>query len=187
MGELGELTEESNIENCFEMIQPSDNSTHCTLKMTLKSNRKCSGIQILSEVAIFEVYGDYGEYISTTKGDLLDDVEGSCLYECRMDFKKPQSEILLKCLKSKDRKSLWIYGISIATQIAEVKPTNAAESAMSSLLLGMKTPRQSPNNVEIYISRLMEERIVSHIDKRIDSLEIKIEESNGKLMEIISE
>ena len=48
--ELGELTEESNIENCFEMIQPSDNSTHCTLKMTLKSNRKCSGIQILSEV-----------------------------------------------------------------------------------------------------------------------------------------
>jgi len=71
-----------------------------------------------------------------------------------------------------------------------VKPTNAAESAMSSLLLGMKTPRQSPNNVEIYISRLMkemEERIVSHIDKRIDSLEIKIEESNGKLMEIISE
>jgi len=48
------------------------------------------------QVAIFEVYGDYGEYISTTKGDLLDDVEGSCLYECRMDFKKPQSEILLK-------------------------------------------------------------------------------------------
>jgi len=46
---LGELTEESNIENCFEMIQPTEN-THCTLKLILKCNHKFTGIQILSEV-----------------------------------------------------------------------------------------------------------------------------------------
>ena len=50
--ELGELTEESNIENCFEMTQPVEN-TPCTLKLTLKCNQKFTGIQILSEVCNF--------------------------------------------------------------------------------------------------------------------------------------
>ena len=53
--ELGELTEESNIENCFEMIQPMEN-THCTLKLTLKCNRKFAGIQVLSEVCSYIVH-----------------------------------------------------------------------------------------------------------------------------------
>lgn len=117
--ELGELTEESNIENCFEMIQPMEN-THCTLKLTLKCNRKFAGIQVLSEVCsyfvhmlrlwlilhfqflvqvpVIEIYGEHEEYISTCKGELLDDVEGSSLYECRIQLKKLQSEILLKVL-----------------------------------------------------------------------------------------
>lgn len=49
--ELAELTTESNIENCFMMSQPSaENPVSCTLKISLRNDRKFSGLQILSEV-----------------------------------------------------------------------------------------------------------------------------------------
>lgn len=49
--ELTELTNESNIENSFMMSQPPmENPIPCSLKISLKNNRKFSGLQILSEV-----------------------------------------------------------------------------------------------------------------------------------------
>lgn len=45
---------------------------------------------------MMEVYGQYEEYLTTVRGELLDEIEGSSLYECRIDLKKLQSEILLK-------------------------------------------------------------------------------------------
>lgn len=43
-----------------------------------------------------EVYGQYEEYLTTIRGEFLDEMEGSSLYECRVEFKQVQSEILLK-------------------------------------------------------------------------------------------
>ncbi len=48
--ELSELTEETNIDNCFMMKQT--NPSPCTLKITLKNNRKFAALQILSEVKL---------------------------------------------------------------------------------------------------------------------------------------
>lgn len=43
-----------------------------------------------------EVHGQYEEYLATVKGELLDEVEGTSLYETKIDLKKLQSELLLK-------------------------------------------------------------------------------------------
>ena len=45
---------------------------------------------------MIEVNGQYEEYLMTVRGELLEEVEGTSLYECRIDLKKMQSEILLK-------------------------------------------------------------------------------------------
>lgn len=47
---------------------------------------------------MIEVHGQCEEYLMTVRGELLDDVDGSPLYESRIDLKKMQSEILLKVL-----------------------------------------------------------------------------------------
>ena len=47
---LSELTEETNIDNCFMMSQTSPECTPCTLKIVLRNNRKFVALQILSEV-----------------------------------------------------------------------------------------------------------------------------------------
>ncbi len=53
---------------------------------------------------MIEVHGQYEEYLNTVRGELLDEVEGTSLYECRIDLKKLQPEILLKVglLKNSD-------------------------------------------------------------------------------------
>jgi hypothetical protein len=45
-----------------------------------------------------EVYGQFEEYLSTHKGEQLDEVDGTYLYECRVDLKKLLSEVLLKVI-----------------------------------------------------------------------------------------
>lgn len=47
---LSELTEETNIENCFAISQADSESGPCTIKFVLKNNRKFAALQILSEV-----------------------------------------------------------------------------------------------------------------------------------------
>ena len=50
--DLCELSEETNVENCFMVVQQANSSDGpCTLKIILKNNRKFSNLQILSEVS----------------------------------------------------------------------------------------------------------------------------------------
>ena len=71
---------------------------------------------------------------------------------------------------------------------------------LKSLLLGMAPPRQSnvgnspltqlPNSLEYIINRQMkemEERIISRVDLQMHALQLKIEEGNAKLAELISQ
>lgn len=48
--QLSELSEETSIDNCFNMSQSNPDSGPCTLKIVLKNNRKFAVLQILSEV-----------------------------------------------------------------------------------------------------------------------------------------
>lgn len=41
-----------------------------------------------------EVFGQFGEYLMTAKGELLD--EDTSLYETKIDLKRLQTELLLK-------------------------------------------------------------------------------------------
>lgn len=50
--DLCELTEETDVDNCFMVSQPDCSSAQCTLKFVLKNNRKFSCLQILSEVIV---------------------------------------------------------------------------------------------------------------------------------------
>ena len=45
---------------------------------------------------MIEVHGQHEEYLLTVRGELLDEVDGTSLYECRIVLKKLQPEIFLK-------------------------------------------------------------------------------------------
>lgn len=124
--DLCELTQETNLDNCFMVSQTNCSTAPCTLKFILKNNRKFSCLQILSEVLfivffkiqldfisvnqnflftlkapMIEVYGQFEEYLQTNKGDQLDEVDGTYLFECKIDLKKLHSEVLLKVIHLK--------------------------------------------------------------------------------------
>lgn len=50
---------------------------------------------------MIEVYGQFEEYLQTNKGDQLDEVDGTYLFECKIDLKKLHSEVLLKVIHLK--------------------------------------------------------------------------------------
>lgn len=93
---------------------------------------------------------------------------------------------------------MWIYGISVATKVAE--NLHEVPVSLKSLMLGMTPSRQPsvgdnpliqlPGSLEGLISQRlkeMEERIISHVDLQMRGLQVKIEEGNSKLAELISQ
>ena len=93
---------------------------------------------------------------------------------------------------------MWIYGISVATKVAE--NLHEVPVSLKSLMLGMTPSRQLsvgdnpliqlPGSLEGLISQRlkeMEERIISHVDLQMRELQVKIEEGNSKLAELISQ
>jgi len=95
-----ELTQETDAANCFALNRPAPPHANaaCTLKLILRNGRQVSVLQVLSEASTLELYGKHGEYIGTSKGDLLDDVDGALLFENRIDLRSCQSEILIKVI-----------------------------------------------------------------------------------------
>ena len=45
---------------------------------------------------MMEIYGEHEEYIALLKGELLDEIDGTHLYECQIKLNKLQSEITFK-------------------------------------------------------------------------------------------
>lgn len=67
------------------------------------------------------MYGQHEEYLFTIKGDLLDEVDGTSLYDCRINLKKLQSEILLKVKTFKDNKTFQIFNILIIKVLQDTR------------------------------------------------------------------
>lgn len=148
-----------------------------------------------------EVYGQCEEYLSTIKGDLLDEVEGSSLYEVKIDLKKLQSEILLKvCIlykhvhehisirlkcgfllqfcKIKDKSQIWVYGISVVTKTTAAPPKPfshpagfAATGGNINSLLSSFTPGTNANSLG---GPKPFEGIEAIVDKKVKEMEERI-------------
>lgn len=157
---------------------------------------------------MIELYGQCEEYISTIKGEHLDEVDGTSLYECRIDLKKLQSEVLLKVIliyslillttyhniiskfqfcKVKDMTSLWIYGINAVTKLI---PSSVPSKLSPSGLI-------SSNLMNPLLSSLLLERMKGD-DKAMKAqaqssnnfeqlVEIKLKEAEERIMKKIDE
>ncbi|XP_057381872.1 uncharacterized protein LOC130704467 [Daphnia carinata] len=195
---LPELVEETNISNCFSMSQRTTDPCPCSLKICLTKNRKFIAIQILSEVPMIEVHGQYEEYLMTVRGELLEEVDGSALYECRIDLPKMQSEILLKLCKLKEATSVWIYGISAVTKSLETSasvPSLSGKAAganqlLASLMHGLNQGSKNIDGIETIVDkklREMELRMMSRIDERLDRIEKRMEDENSRIIALLSD
>ncbi|KAK4002532.1 hypothetical protein OUZ56_004354 [Daphnia magna] len=162
---LSQLAEETNINNCFSMSQKTSDPCPCSLKICLTKNRNFIALQILSEVPMIEVHGQYEEYLMTVRGELLDEVDGSALYECRIDLPKMQSEILLKFCKLKEATSVWLYGISAVTKSVETSasvPSLSGKAAganrlLASLMHGLNQGGKNIDSIETIVDKKLRE------------------------------
>ncbi|KAI9562048.1 hypothetical protein GHT06_013013 [Daphnia sinensis] len=195
---LSELVEETNVDNCFSLSQRTSDPCPCSLKICLTKNRKFIALQILSEVPVIEVHGQYEEYLMTVRGELLDEVDGSALYECRIDLPKMQSEIFLKFCKLKEVTSVWIYGISAVTKSLENSasvPSLSGKAAganqlLASLMHGFNRSSKNIDDIETIVDkklREMEHRMMSRIDERLGRIEKKMEDDNSRIIELLSD
>uniref|UniRef100_A0A0P6CVR8 Histone RNA hairpin-binding protein n=1 Tax=Daphnia magna TaxID=35525 RepID=A0A0P6CVR8_9CRUS len=195
---LSQLAEETNINNCFSMSQKTSDPCPCSLKICLTKNRNFIALQILSEVPMIEVHGQYEEYLMTVRGELLDEVDGSALYECRIDLPKMQSEILLKFCKLKEATSVWLYGISAVTKSVETSasvPSLSGKAAganrlLASLMHGLNQGGKNIDSIETIVDkklREMEHRMMSRIDERLDRIEKRMEDENSRIIALLSD
>ncbi|XP_032798395.2 uncharacterized protein LOC116935139 [Daphnia magna] len=195
---LSQLAEETNINNCFSMSKKTSDPCPCSLKICLTKNRNFIALQILSEVPMIEVHGQYEEYLMTVRGELLDEVDGSALYECRIDLPKMQSEILLKFCKLKEATSVWLYGISAVTKSVETSasvPSLSGKAAganrlLASLMHGLNQGGKNIDSIETIVDkklREMEHRMMSRIDERLDRLEKRMEDENSRIIALLSD
>ncbi|KZS18723.1 Uncharacterized protein APZ42_015275 [Daphnia magna] len=195
---LSQLAEETNINNCFSMSKKTSDPCPCSLKICLTKNRNFIALQILSEVPMIEVHGQYEEYLMTVRGELLDEVDGSALYECRIDLPKMQSEILLKFCKLKEATSVWLYGISAVTKSVETSasvPSLSGKAAganrlLASLMHGLNQGGKNIDSIETIVDKKlteMEHRMMSRIDERLDRIEKRMEDENSRIIALLSD
>ena len=89
---------------------------------------------------------------------------------------------------------MWIYGLLAVTQIVEPKqpdlrfPEAVGKASLYSFMSEANGIKQL-NFIEVMVDhklKQMEERVLKHIDEKLNNLQIKIEAGNSQLTELIS-
>ncbi|XP_071546367.1 uncharacterized protein [Panulirus ornatus] len=130
-GSLVELLDE---DKCISLIQPiSNKSEECYIRLGsklpgqtcvwpkqqgMKRNKLVSGIMLLSEARIVEVYvGLHDEYCKTVHGKLMGSFDDSRIFKCEVHLDCPKEMVMLKLKATCHVESLWVYGFHVTTSM----------------------------------------------------------------------
>ncbi|XP_064466288.1 uncharacterized protein LOC135377644 [Ornithodoros turicata] len=118
-----DLEDAISAENCVQLEAPMDDDIAgnyivpaCQIFLFCIESRQISSISILSEARVIEVYGYHGEYLSTMKNELMEEVDGLSVFRGDLNLERPVKECCLKFMPLKSKESMWLYGIKIVLQ-----------------------------------------------------------------------
>uniref|UniRef100_A0A131YNY5 Uncharacterized protein n=1 Tax=Rhipicephalus appendiculatus TaxID=34631 RepID=A0A131YNY5_RHIAP len=118
-----DLEDAISAENCVQLEAPvADDVTGnyivpaCQVFLFCGDTHQMSSVSILSEARVIEVYGYHGEYLSTLKNELMEEVDGMSVFRGDLNLARPLKECCLKFIPMKSKDSMWLYGIKVVVQ-----------------------------------------------------------------------
>lgn len=118
-----DLEDAISAENCVQLEAPvNDDVTGnyivpaCQVFLFCGDTHQIGSVSILSEARVIEVYGYHGEYLSTLKNELMEEVDGMSVFRGDLTFSRPLKECCLKFIPLKSKDCMWLYGIKVVVQ-----------------------------------------------------------------------
>ncbi|KAK8776615.1 hypothetical protein V5799_030042 [Amblyomma americanum] len=118
-----DLEDAISAENCVQLEAPvNDDVTGnyivpaCQVFLFCGDTHQIGSVSILSEARVIEVYGYHGEYLSTLKNELMEEVDGMSVFRGDLTLARPLKECCLKFIPLKSKDSMWLYGIKVVVQ-----------------------------------------------------------------------
>ncbi|XP_065282787.1 uncharacterized protein [Dermacentor albipictus] len=118
-----DLEDAISAENCVQLEAPVDDDVTgnyivpaCQVFLFCGETHQMSSVSILSEARVIEVYGYHGEYLSTLKNELMEEVDGMSVFRGDLKLTRPLKECCLKFIPLKSKDSMWLYGIKVVVQ-----------------------------------------------------------------------
>ncbi|XP_037555251.1 uncharacterized protein LOC119431877 isoform X1 [Dermacentor silvarum] len=118
-----DLEDAISAENCVQLEAPVDDDVTgnyivpaCQVFLFCGETHQMSSVSILSEARVIEVYGYHGEYLSTLKNELMEEVDGMSVFRGDLNLTRPLKECCLKFIPLKSKDSMWLYGIKVVVQ-----------------------------------------------------------------------
>lgn len=118
-----DLEDAISAENCVQLEAPVDDDVTgnyivpaCQVFLFCGETHQMGSVSILSEARVIEVYGYHGEYLSTLKNELMEEVDGMSVFRGDLTLTRPLKECCLKFIPLKSKDSMWLYGIKVVVQ-----------------------------------------------------------------------
>lgn len=118
-----DLEDAISAENCVQLEAPVDDDVTgnyivpaCQVFLFCGETHQMGSVSILSEARVIEVYGYHGEYLSTLKNELMEEVDGMSVFRGDLTLARPLKECCLKFIPVKSKDSMWLYGIKVVVQ-----------------------------------------------------------------------
>lgn len=128
-----DLEDAISAENCVQLEAPLEDDVtgnyivpSCQIFLFCNDSHQMGSVSILSEARVIEVYGYHGEYLSTLKNELMEEVDGMSVFRGDLTIVRPLKECCLKvCLHSMDQQNCIICHkarISYVLQVIKQDP-----------------------------------------------------------------
>lgn len=118
-----DLEDAISAENCVQLEAPLEDDVtgnyivpSCQIFLFCNDSHQMGSVSILSEARVIEVYGYHGEYLSTLKNELMEEVDGMSVFRGDLTLVRPLKECCLKFIPLKSKESMWLYGIKVMVQ-----------------------------------------------------------------------
>ncbi|XP_048508595.1 uncharacterized protein LOC105691938 [Athalia rosae] len=150
------------LETCIRLEgETNEKKEPCTIDIKLKNGQKIARIAIVSEASLIEFYKQFGEYVSTSHPEFIDEFENSAVYFADISFIPPTPEVGIKFARLKSPGSaMWLYGIRLC--LAQPTPINKREPfdyhAIGEMLQSRTRPIEKPSN---WAKEIMEKAVPS--------------------------
>lgn len=132
-----DLEDAISAENCVQLEAPLEDDVtgnyivpSCQIFLFCNDSHQMGSVSILSEARVIEVYGYHGEYLSTLKNELMEEVDGMSVFRGDLTLGRPLKECCLKFIPLKSKESMWLYGIKVMVQQTRAEPLSIFPTSM---------------------------------------------------------
>ncbi|XP_055331952.1 uncharacterized protein LOC129583922 [Paramacrobiotus metropolitanus] len=175
-GEHIDLEDYADGSTCCELVKPNADERFCAISLECPAEFSVKTLVIIVDSSVIEVFGPSVGYIQTSRGQLLDEFEGTTIHGHTIDLvSRVLPAIDLQVFPLKLQSTITFFGFHIyATRTHPITATISNVGKLPSTIspeqiLPMHVLFQKIDSLKLDLLS-MEERLKAHIDKEVAAL-----------------